>query len=152
MRDGATIPDSQPSMGELEVEAFTRVLQSGHPAEGQEVQALEQEVAAVVGKRHGVAVSSGTCALLLAKLVLGAGPGDEVLVTNYVWTAFLHAVRANGATPIVCDIDARTRNLESVHVEPHLSPRSRAIVLPHMFGLTQDASAFSALAGSSSCH
>ena len=142
MRDGATIPDSQPSIGELEVEAATRVLQSGYPAEGQEVQALEQEVAAV---------SSGTCALLLAKLVLCAGPGDEVLVTDYVWTAFLHAVRANGATPIVCDIDARTRNLEPVHVEPHLSPRSRAIVLPHMFGLTQDASAFSALAGSSSC-
>ena len=83
MRDGATIPHSQPSIGELEVEAATRVLQSGHLAQGEEVQAFEREVAAVVGKRHGVAVSSGTCALQLATLVLGTGPGDEVIVASY---------------------------------------------------------------------
>jgi dTDP-4-amino-4,6-dideoxygalactose transaminase len=145
MRDGAPIPHSKPSIGELEVEAAARVLLSGHLAQGEEVAAFEAEVAAVVGKRHGIAVASGTCALQLAAHALGAGSGDEVIVPSYVCTALLHAVRAAGATPIVCDIDSRTRNIEPSRVKRCLTPNSKAIVIPHMFGLTQDVKAFAAL-------
>ncbi len=142
---GGPIPHSKPSIGELEVEAATRVLMSGQLAQGEEVAAFEEEVAAVVGKRHGIAVSSGTCALQLAILALGAGPGDEVIVPSYVCTALLHAARAAGAIPVICDIDSRTRNIEPSRVKRCLTPNSRAIVIPHMFGLTQDVKAFAAL-------
>lgn len=145
MRDGAPIPHSKPSIGELEVEAASRVLLSGHLAQGEEVAAFEAEVATVVGKRHGIAVASGTCALQLAAHALGVGPGDEVIVPGYVCTALLHAVRAAGATPVVCDIDSRTRTIEPSRVKRCLTPNSQAIVIPHMFGLTQDVKAFAAL-------
>lgn len=137
-----TIPHSKPSIGEFEVEAAARVLLSGRLAQGEEVEAFEADVAALVGKRYGIAVTSGTSALQLAMLALGVGRGDEVVVPSYVCTALLHAVRAAGAEPIVCDIDSRTRNLEPSRAKSCLSPNSKAIVIPHMFGLTQDVRAF----------
>ena len=145
MTPGSTIPHSKPCVGELEVEAAARVLMSGHLAQGEEVGAFELEVAGLVNKRHGVAVASGTSALQLSLLALGVGAGDEVLIPSYVCTALLHAVRATGATAIVCDIDPRTRNLEPSRALRYIGANSKAIVLPHMFGLTQDVRAFATL-------
>ena len=139
------ISHSKPTTGELEVEAATRVLMSGNLAQDAEVAAFEAEVAALAGKRHAIAMSSGTGALHLAVVSLGIGSGDEVVVPSYVCTALLHAIRAAGAHPVVCDIDPHSRNIDVARAKECLSPQSKAIVAPHMFGLTLDVSELAAL-------
>ena len=93
------IPHSRPAVGEQEAEAAKRVVLSGAMAQGKEVKAFEEEVAASVGRRFGVAVASGTVGLQLALLGLAVGSGDEVIIPSYVCTALLHAVRSVGGWP-----------------------------------------------------
>ena len=83
---------------------------SGQLAQGEEVERFEEEVAAFVGRRFGVAVSSGTAALHLALLALDVKESGEVLLPSYVCTALLHAVQAVGGRSVVADIDRPIRN------------------------------------------
>lgn len=129
------VPHSRPTLGEAEVEAVTRVIRSGQLAQGEETAAFEAELAAAVGRRYGVAVSSGTTGLQVALLALGIGRGDEVLVPSFVCTALLHAVWAVGAAPVVVDVEEGTGNLDPEAAREQLGPRVRAVILPHLFGL-----------------
>ena len=138
----ALIPHSRPTVGQAEAEAVKKVVLSGHLAQGGEVEAFEAEVAAFVGRRYGVAVSSGSAALHLALLALGVGPGKEVVVPSYVCTALLHAVNATGARPVAADIDSRTRNLDVESCRERCSEATGAIVLPHMFGRVANTEVF----------
>lgn len=137
-----SIPHSRPTVGQAEAEAVQRVVLSGNLAQGGEVEAFEEEVAAFIGRRYAVAVSSGSAALHLALLALGVGQRDEVVVPSYVCNALLHAVSATGARPIVADIEAPTRNLDAASCRQHCSAVCRAIILPHMFGLPVAVEAF----------
>lgn len=103
---------------------------SGCVAQGREVAAFEEEVAAVVGRRHGVAVSSGTAALHLALTALGVGHSDRVLIPSYVCAALYHAVRAVDAEVQLADVDGTTGNLDSDHGVGDAA----AAIVPHMFG------------------
>ena len=129
------IPHSRPAVGPEEAAAVKRVVLSGQLAQGPETARLEDQVARITGRAHGVAVSSGSTGLTLALLALGVGTDAEVIVTTYACTALIHAVRAVGATPVPADIDLESRNLDPDAARARLSSRTRALIVPHMFGL-----------------
>ena len=132
------IPHSRPWITAEDVRAVVRVLRRGALAQGVEVERLEAEVGAFVGVPSGVAVNSGTAALHLTLLGLGIGPGDEVILPSYVCVAPLHAVEYVGATPRLADIDADTYNVDPADVRRRCTRRTRAIIVPHLFGLPAD--------------
>jgi perosamine synthetase len=132
------IPHSRPTMGPEDVDAVAGVLRSGCLAQGEQVRRFEDAIAAFLGRRGAVATSSGTSALHLALLVLGVGPRDEVLMPSYTCVAPLHAVRYVKATPRLVEIDRATYNLSPRHAERLLTRRTKAVIVPHMFGLSAD--------------
>lgn len=99
---------------------------------------FEARVASLVGAGGGVAVSSGTAALHLALVILGIGPGDEVILPSYLCAGPLHAIQHAGATPLLADCDPTTYNLDLTHVKRILTRQSKAILVPHLFGLPAD--------------
>lgn len=126
--------------------AVSRVLGSGSFILGREAEALEAEVAAYCGCRHGVAVASGTDALHLALRAAGIGPGDEVILPAFTFIATAEAVSYLGATPVFCDIEPRTFIMDPKRAEEAISPRTRALLPVHLYGLVADLDALGALA------
>ena len=94
---------------------------------------LEQSFSKFMGSRYGMAVTSGTAALMCGLAGLGIGPGDEVIVPAYTWIASASAVVAVGAVPIMAEVDA-SLTLDPVDVEKKISPYTRAILPVHMRG------------------
>ena len=129
------IPHSRPTLGEDEVRAVAAVIKSGQIAEGQVVQRFESAFAEKMGINQAVATSSGTAALHLILLAMGIGPGDEVIIPSYVCTALLHAVQYVGARPILAEIDSVTYNIDPDDVQKRITIRTKAVIVPHMFGL-----------------
>jgi 8-amino-3,8-dideoxy-alpha-D-manno-octulosonate transaminase len=126
-------------LDEEEAEAALRVLRSrslfryyGPEPQG-EARQFEREMAAFLGVRHALGVSSGTGALHVAMGALGVGPGDEVIVPAYGWVSILAAVVNRGAIPVLADIDD-TFCLDPADVERRIGPRTRGVVLAHMSG------------------
>jgi dTDP-4-amino-4,6-dideoxygalactose transaminase len=114
--------------------AVARVLESGRYVLGEEVEALERTLAAETGRAHGVGVSSGSDALLLALWALGVGPGDEVITTTYTFFATVGAIVRRAAHPIFVDVDPQTLQLDLEAVRRAVTPRTRAIVGVPLFG------------------
>lgn len=133
------IPVSAPSLGDLEREALVRCIDSGWiSSEGPQVVQFEQEMARFAGRRHGIAVSSGTAALDIAVAVLDIGPGDEVIVPTFTIISCILQVLRSGATPVFVDVDPDTWNIDVEGVARRLSPRTRALIVPHTYGLPAD--------------
>lgn len=116
------------------LEVVERILSSSHFILGPEVRALETEVAALCGVRHGVGVASGTDALALALRALGVGPGDEVITGAFSFVASASTILHVGATPVFVDIDLDTYTLDPELAERALTPRTKAIVVVHLYG------------------
>jgi len=114
--------------------AVRRVLASGQYIMGDDVAALEREVAADHGLAHAIAVSSGTDALLAALWAIGIGPGDEVVTTAMSFFAAAGCVARLGGTPVFADIDPRTFNLDPQSALARVTPRTRAFIPVHLFG------------------
>lgn len=141
------IPAAKPLIGPEEREAVDRVLRSGMLAQGPEVQAFEEEFAAVlVDGRECVAVSSGTSGLHLGLIAAGIGPGDEVIVPSFTFAATANAVVLTGATPVFADIEADTFCLDPVSVESVISARTAAILAVHLYGQPADMEALGQVA------
>jgi perosamine synthetase len=139
------IPHSRPALGDEEARAVTEVIASGQVAQGTRVAAFEAAMAARLGARGAVAVSSGTAALHLALLALGVGPGDEVLFPTFACAAVLQAVRLAGAVPVPVDADPVTFNIDPDAARQARSRHSRALVVVHSFGLPAELDALRAL-------
>ena len=118
--------------------AMTRVADSQRFIMGPEIEALEHELAAMLGIRHAVAVSSGTDALLLALMALDVKAGDEVVTPTFSFFATAGAVARVGARPVLVDIDPATFNIDPAQAAAAITPKTRAIIPVHLFGLCAD--------------
>lgn len=127
------LPEVEALWADLQA-AAERVLRSGRYVLGEEVEAFEAEVAAFLGVRHAVGLSSGTDALVIALRALGVGPGDEVVTTPFTFFATPEAISLAGATPVFADVDATTYNLDPDRVAAAITPRTRALLVVHLFG------------------
>ncbi len=132
--------------------ALTRIADSQQFVLGEEVSALEAEIAAYCGVRHAIACASGSDALLLALMALEIGPGDRVLSTPYTFFATASAIWRVGARPVFADVDPDTCNLDMHKAAQVLASDSqiRAVIPVHLFGGCADMDALgSILAGRS---
>src|ERR1035441_2099936 len=127
-------------------EAIDDVLTAQQFVLGPQGAALEQEIAQTCGVRYGIGVASGTEALELALHACGVGAGDEVIVPAFTFIATGSAVSALGARPVFADIELGTFNLDPDQIELRITPRTRAIVAVHLFGLAADMDPILALA------
>lgn len=114
--------------------AVADVFASGHYINGPNVAALEEEVAAYVGAKHGVALNSGTDALHLALRALRVGPGDEVITVPFTFVATTEAIGIVGARPVFVDIDPQTYCIDPEAFEAAITPRTRAVMPVHLYG------------------
>jgi dTDP-4-amino-4,6-dideoxygalactose transaminase len=105
---------------------------------GPEVERLERALASAIGVRHAVAVSSGTDALLLALMALGIGRGDEVITPTFSFFATAGCVSRLGATPVFVDVDPDTLLVDVDAVVAAVTPRTKAVIPVHLFGLCAD--------------
>ena len=143
----ASLPDAIPqldlaaqyaSIGPEIRAAIDRVVASQQFILGREGTSLESEIADLCGVTHGIGLASGTDALILALRACGVQPGDEVLLPPFTFVATGSAVSAIGAKPVFADIDPRTFNLDPVQLEHRVTPRTRAIIAVHLYGLVAD--------------
>jgi dTDP-4-amino-4,6-dideoxygalactose transaminase len=105
---------------------------------GQDIRAFEEEFAAYCGSSFAVGVDSGLSALELGLRAFGIGPGDEVIVPSHTFIATAAAVTFAGATPVLVDVEAPTYNLDVSQLEAAITPRTRAIIPVHLYGLAAD--------------
>jgi perosamine synthetase len=113
---------------------------------GKYVDRFEIAFAEFCGVRHGVSCTNGTVALHLALLALEVGPGDEVIVPTLTFVATANAVRYCGATPVFVDCEPETWNMDPALIEPRITPRTKAIIVVHLYGHPVDMDAVMSLA------
>ncbi|MBP6735462.1 MAG: aminotransferase class I/II-fold pyridoxal phosphate-dependent enzyme, partial [Chromatiaceae bacterium] len=120
------------------------VLAHGRYVMGPEITDLEERLAARVGVRHGIAVASGTDALLIALMALDLKPGDEVITTPFTFIATAEVIALLGARPVFVDIDPRTYNISPAAIEAAIGPRTRVIMPVSLYGQCADMDAINA--------
>lgn len=131
---GFAIPLSQPDITRAELDAVLTTLNAPRLSAGPAVEEFEAAFAAWVGRRHAIAVASGTLGLLLALKAHGVGAGNDVIVSPYSWREIAHAVVAVGATPVFADIDYWSGTLAPDKVAACITPATRAIVAANTNG------------------
>lgn len=139
-----TIQISLPSTGEEEWQAVREPLMSGWLTQGPKVAAFEKAFAERHQVPHALAVTSCTTGLHLALAGLGIGPADEVIVPAFTWVATANVVLYCGATPVFVDVDRTTFNIDISQVAAKVTPRTRAVIAVHLFGLSTDIDALRA--------
>ena len=144
-------------IGKEEIAAVTRVLESGNLSQylgvwhddfwgGPEVRAFESEWAGAFQAKHAVSVNSATSGLYAAVGAAGVGPGDEVVVSPYTMMASATAAVVFNAVPVFADIDPNTFCLSAETIRARLTPRTKAIIVVHIFGGPADMDPIMALA------
>ena len=132
------IPLAVPDISDEDIEAVVSVLRSGMLVQGEHVAALEAEVAGYLGVKHAIAVSNGTASLHLALVALGVGPGDDVIVPAFSYVATANVVELVGARCVFVDVQRDTFNIDPAAFEAAITPRTKAAIPVHEFGLACD--------------
>lgn len=120
---------------------MARVLESGSYILGDEVDAFERAFADYCGTVHAIGVGSGTDALILALKALDIGAGDEVITVSHTALATVAAILATGATPVLVDVEEDYYTIDPAKIESAITPRSKAIVVVHLYGQAADVAA-----------
>lgn len=141
------LPFALPEIGEEEIAEVVAALRSGWVTTGPKARQFEQDFSAFLGGEvESIAVNSATAGLHLALEAIGVGPGDEVILPTYTFTATAEVVRYLGATPVMVDVLEDTFNIDPVAVESAITARTKAIVPVHFAGLSCDMDALLTLA------
>ncbi|MCT2557792.1 DegT/DnrJ/EryC1/StrS aminotransferase family protein [Tsuneonella sp. YG55] len=122
------------------------VLGHGQYILGPEVTEMEQVLERYVGTKHGVAMASGTDALLVALMALGIGPGDEVITSAFTFVASGEVIVLTGATPVFADVEPNTANIDPASIEAKITSRTKAIMPVSLYGQVPDMDAINAIA------
>ena len=140
------IPIARTSLTEAEIASVLAPLRSGWLVQGPKVREFEEKWSTFTGAKHSIAVTSCTTALHLSLAALGFGPGDEAIVPAFTWIATANVVEHLGGTVVFCDIDLNTFNLDINQLAQKITPRTKAILPVHLFGLAADMDSINQLA------
>jgi perosamine synthetase len=140
------IPIAKPDLGQEEIDAVAEVIRSGIIASGPRVRELEAAWAEYCGVGHAIAVGNGTLALMSIFEGLKIGAGDEVITVAHTFAASANAILSTGARPVFVDIEPDTYLMDATLIEAAITPRTRAIMPVHLFGLVADMDAIGTIA------
>jgi len=129
---------AKPLLGEDEAQAVREVILSGMLAQGKTVASFEENFAEFCGTKHAVAVGNGTQALHAALLACGVQDGDEVITSPFSFIASATSIIHCGARPVFGDIDPETFNIDVNTIDDIITPKTKAIMPVHLFGLPAD--------------
>lgn len=133
------IPVNEPLLDGNEKKYLDECIDTGWiSSEGPFVKRFEDEFAARMGRKHGIAVCNGTAALDAAVEAIGIGPGDEVILPTFTIISCLLQIVRSGATPVFVDADPLTWNMDVTQIEDKITPRTKAIMVVHIYGLPVD--------------
>ena len=132
---------SQPDTGDDEWQAVRGPIERGWLTQGPCVAEFEQTFGKYIGATHAIAASNCTTALHLILTAMGIGPGDEVIVPAFTWVATANVVVYCGATPVFADVSRETYNVDPSRLRSLVTPRTKAIIAVHLFGLCADVDA-----------
>ncbi|MGB2986783.1 MAG: DegT/DnrJ/EryC1/StrS family aminotransferase [Phycisphaerae bacterium] len=135
-----------PIVGEEEIAAVTEVLESGDLSLHPVTQALEDDYRSWLGVKHAVAFCNGTSAIFAALHSFGLQPGDEVIVQSATYWASVMPILWRGAVPIFCEIETEQAGLDPEDVERRITPRTRAMVVVHLWGMPSKMRALQSIA------
>lgn len=119
-------------------EALNRAIEREDYVLGEDVSAFESEAAAYIGVKHAIGLNSGTDAFRIALAVIGLQAGDEVITTPFCFASDAAAVVIEGGTPVFADIDPLTTNIDIDCIKEKISPKTKAILPAHMYGVPVD--------------
>jgi perosamine synthetase len=140
------MPITAPSFDDTEIEMLRACLDSKWVTQGPMTERFEKLVAEKHQVKHALACTSCTSALHLATLALNIGPGDEVIVPAFTWVTSAHAAEYVGAKAVFADVDLATYNLDPAALAAAITPRTKAIIAVHLFGLAAPMDEINALA------
>jgi perosamine synthetase len=129
---------TSPHFDEAEIELLRECLASGWVTQGPMTERFERRVAELHETRHALATTSATAALHLSTAALGLGPGDEVVVPAFTWITSANSAEYVGAKAVFADVSPETFNLDPAAFEAAITPRTKAVVAVHLFGLAAD--------------
>lgn len=133
------VPVNEPLLNGNEGKYLAECVETGWiSSEGPFVRRLEEGMAVVAGQRYGIAVMNGSVALDLAVAALDIGPGDEVILPTFTIISCATAIVRAGAVPVVVDSDPVTWNMDPAQIEAKITPRTKAIMAVHIYGLPVD--------------
>ena len=141
------IPVNRPDLGGRERDYLLECIDTGWiSSEGPFVERFEKAMAAKAGRKHGIAVANGTAAIDIAVAALDVGAGDEVIMPTFTIISCAAALVRAGATPVLVDSEAGSWNMDVNQVARRITPRTRAIMVVHIYGLPVDMGPILALA------
>ncbi len=141
-----SVPIARASLTPEEIESVLEPLRSGWLVQGPKVRAFEESWCAFTGAEYSIAVTSCTSALHLSLAALGFGPGDEAIVPAFTWIATANVVEHLGGRVVFADIDLASFNIDPAGIEALITPRTKAILPVHLFGLAADMDVINAIA------
>jgi perosamine synthetase len=146
MKPIMNVPIARTNLLDSEIQSVIAPLESGWLVQGPKVQDFESKWSIFTGSENSLAVTSCTTALHLSLAALGFGPGDEAIVPAFTWISTANVVEHLGGKVVFCDIDPVTFNMDASQIESKISPKTKAILPVHLFGLSADMSPINEIA------